>query len=268
MRVRGSVGDTVTVRHAEVLEPDGSLHTRSLRSARATDTYVLAEQRPHRARTVIHLPRLSLRRGRGRHRAARRLGRRHQLGRRAAQPVRLLPTRCSSASTRTSCGRFATTSCPSRPTARSATSGSAGPAMPRRSPRLRRCSSTVRRSGRVGCATLRSSRTRSSASRRSCRTSWSAASLGSDARAGRTRRRSCRGPSTRPTGIPRSFAPSFPACAPTSTRSTPAAGRTASSRRRCSSAIGSTLTPRRTDPGWPRPTAATSPTRSSSTALG
>jgi alpha-L-rhamnosidase len=40
--VRGKRGDRVTVRHAEVLEPDGTLHTRSLRSARATDTYVLA----------------------------------------------------------------------------------------------------------------------------------------------------------------------------------------------------------------------------------
>ncbi|WP_350348073.1 family 78 glycoside hydrolase catalytic domain [Agromyces sp. G08B096] len=40
--VRGGAGDRVTVRHAEVLEPDGSLHTRSLRSARATETYVLA----------------------------------------------------------------------------------------------------------------------------------------------------------------------------------------------------------------------------------
>ena len=46
MRVRGSAGDTVTVRHAEVLEPDGTLHTRSLRSAKATDTYVLADTDP------------------------------------------------------------------------------------------------------------------------------------------------------------------------------------------------------------------------------
>ncbi len=43
LRVRGSAGTTVTVRHAEVLESDGSLHTRSLRSAEATDTYVLAD---------------------------------------------------------------------------------------------------------------------------------------------------------------------------------------------------------------------------------
>jgi alpha-L-rhamnosidase len=43
LTVRGRPGDTVTVRHAEVLEPDGALHTRSLRSAKATDSYVLAD---------------------------------------------------------------------------------------------------------------------------------------------------------------------------------------------------------------------------------
>ncbi len=41
LRVRGNAGDEVTVRHAEVLE-DGELGVRPLRSARATDTYVLA----------------------------------------------------------------------------------------------------------------------------------------------------------------------------------------------------------------------------------
>ena len=41
--VRGSAGDRVEVRHAEVLEPDGSIHTKSLRTAKATDTYVLAQ---------------------------------------------------------------------------------------------------------------------------------------------------------------------------------------------------------------------------------
>ncbi|NYD67532.1 alpha-L-rhamnosidase [Agromyces atrinae] len=40
--VDGSAGDTVTVRHAEVLEPSGALHTAALRSARATDVYTLA----------------------------------------------------------------------------------------------------------------------------------------------------------------------------------------------------------------------------------
>ena len=42
LTVRGRRGDRVLVRHAEVLEPDGGLHTLALRSAKATDTYVLA----------------------------------------------------------------------------------------------------------------------------------------------------------------------------------------------------------------------------------
>jgi len=43
LRVRGRAGAQVTIRHAEVLEGDGSLHTRALRSAKATDTYFLAD---------------------------------------------------------------------------------------------------------------------------------------------------------------------------------------------------------------------------------
>ena len=43
LRVRGRRGDRIVVRHAEVLEPDGRLHTRSLRSAKATDVYTLAD---------------------------------------------------------------------------------------------------------------------------------------------------------------------------------------------------------------------------------
>ena len=39
--VRGTAGETVTLRHAEVLE-DGELGTRPLRSARATDRFVLS----------------------------------------------------------------------------------------------------------------------------------------------------------------------------------------------------------------------------------
>ncbi len=52
LTVQGVRGDHVTVRHAEVLEPDGSLHTRSLRSARATDEYVLANDQP----TILEPP--------------------------------------------------------------------------------------------------------------------------------------------------------------------------------------------------------------------
>lgn len=41
LTVRGRAGDTVTIRHAEVLEPDGTLHTHSLRHARPVDRYTL-----------------------------------------------------------------------------------------------------------------------------------------------------------------------------------------------------------------------------------
>ena len=43
LTVRGAAGDTVTVRHAEILGPDDELYTAALRTARATDSYVLAE---------------------------------------------------------------------------------------------------------------------------------------------------------------------------------------------------------------------------------
>ena len=42
LQVRGTAGDRVRVRHAEVLEADGALHTKALRSALATDEYTLA----------------------------------------------------------------------------------------------------------------------------------------------------------------------------------------------------------------------------------
>lgn len=41
LTVQAPSGGVVTIRHAEVLEPDGQLHTAALRSARATDTYRL-----------------------------------------------------------------------------------------------------------------------------------------------------------------------------------------------------------------------------------
>jgi alpha-L-rhamnosidase len=40
--VRGSVGDTITVRHAETIDSDGSLYTENLRTALATDKFTLA----------------------------------------------------------------------------------------------------------------------------------------------------------------------------------------------------------------------------------
>ena len=47
LTVRGRAGDTVVVRHAEVLEGDGALHVAALRSARATDTYILDRDGEH-----------------------------------------------------------------------------------------------------------------------------------------------------------------------------------------------------------------------------
>jgi alpha-L-rhamnosidase len=41
LRVSGPAGTTVTIRHAEALNPDGTLYTQSLRSARNTDYYTL-----------------------------------------------------------------------------------------------------------------------------------------------------------------------------------------------------------------------------------
>ncbi len=41
LRVQGPAGSTVTLRHAEMLNPDGTLYTTNLRRALATDTYTL-----------------------------------------------------------------------------------------------------------------------------------------------------------------------------------------------------------------------------------
>ena len=41
LKVSGDAGETVTLRHAEVLNPDGTLYTDNLRSAKATDQYTL-----------------------------------------------------------------------------------------------------------------------------------------------------------------------------------------------------------------------------------
>ncbi|MER5435144.1 alpha-L-rhamnosidase [Streptomyces sp. NPDC002588] len=41
LRVSGDAGTTVRLRHAEVLNPDGTVYTANLRSAKATDTYTL-----------------------------------------------------------------------------------------------------------------------------------------------------------------------------------------------------------------------------------
>ncbi|MCI1017137.1 family 78 glycoside hydrolase catalytic domain [Microbacterium sp. C5A9] len=45
--VRGTAGDRVTIRHAEILEPSGELHTAALRTAAATDHYILDRDGEH-----------------------------------------------------------------------------------------------------------------------------------------------------------------------------------------------------------------------------
>jgi alpha-L-rhamnosidase len=45
--VDGFKGQRVTIRHAEMLEPGEKLHTKALRSAKATDTYILARDGRH-----------------------------------------------------------------------------------------------------------------------------------------------------------------------------------------------------------------------------
>lgn len=43
LKVRGSAGDTVRVRHAERLNPDGTIYTANLRGAGATEKYILSD---------------------------------------------------------------------------------------------------------------------------------------------------------------------------------------------------------------------------------
>ena len=53
LTVRGAKGARVVVRHAEVLDSAGTLHTAPLRSARATDEYVLASTGVHELEPVF-----------------------------------------------------------------------------------------------------------------------------------------------------------------------------------------------------------------------
>ena len=93
LTVRGSRGTVVTVRHAEVLEPDGSLHLRALRSARATDTWVLADDAVTVLEPAFTFHGFQLRRGRDGRGAPRR-------GDRGDQQRRPSARRRSSAATR------------------------------------------------------------------------------------------------------------------------------------------------------------------------
>lgn len=46
LTLQGEPGQTVTIRHGEVLNPDGTLYTANLRSAKATDRYTFASDQP------------------------------------------------------------------------------------------------------------------------------------------------------------------------------------------------------------------------------
>ncbi|MCT9007787.1 alpha-L-rhamnosidase [Streptomyces rhizosphaerihabitans] len=56
LRVSGDAGTTVRLRHAEVLNPDGTLYTANLRSAAATDTYTLrgGDEETYEPRFTFH----------------------------------------------------------------------------------------------------------------------------------------------------------------------------------------------------------------------
>ena len=137
---RGPAGTTVTMRHAEVLNPDGTLYTANLRAAQATDRFTLAGTGARRGlRAAVHRARLPVRRA-DRLPAARRPRTRSPAcaawtDRRAAGHAHHLQRAGQPVAAQHPLGRSGPTCCPSRPTARSATSGSAGPATSPSSPR-------------------------------------------------------------------------------------------------------------------------------------
>ena len=62
LKVQGPAGTKVTLRHAEMLNPDGTLYTANLRAALATDSYILKGGGRRRPGSRVHVPRLPLRR--------------------------------------------------------------------------------------------------------------------------------------------------------------------------------------------------------------
>ena len=158
--VSGTAGQTVTLRHAEVLE-HGELGTRPLRLAEATDRYTLRRRRRRDLGATVHHPRLPLRRDR---RVARRAAPgRSSCGRaafrhEADRVVLLLRRAAEQAARERRCGACAATSSTCPPTARNATSGWAGPATSRCSHRPRRSSTTAPGCWRPGWRTWRRNR--------------------------------------------------------------------------------------------------------------
>ena len=63
LKISGPAGTTITLRHAEMLNPDGTLYTTNLRRARQHRPLHTQRKRRRDLRATLHLPRLSLRRG-------------------------------------------------------------------------------------------------------------------------------------------------------------------------------------------------------------
>ncbi len=61
LRVAAPAGTKLTLRHAEMLNPDGTVYTKNLRSAASTDTYDCQGRRQREMAAHVHLPRLPLR---------------------------------------------------------------------------------------------------------------------------------------------------------------------------------------------------------------
>ncbi len=143
---RARRGTEVRLRFAEMLEPDGSLHLANLRGARPVDSVRAARRRGRDVRAALHVPRLPLRRG---HRPRRPADLAAITGRVVhsdtprRRHVRELERARQPACSATSRGASAATSSRSPPTARSATSASAGSPTPRSSCRPRRLNMDV-----------------------------------------------------------------------------------------------------------------------------
>ena len=61
LKVRGPAGTKVALRHAEMLNDDGTIYTANLRGAAQINEYTLARRRRGDLRAAFHLPRVPLR---------------------------------------------------------------------------------------------------------------------------------------------------------------------------------------------------------------
>jgi alpha-L-rhamnosidase len=74
LKVSAPAGTRITLRHAEMLNPDGTIYTDNLRGAPAIDQLYLQGWRDGDLAAAVHFPRFSLHRHRGLGRAARQEG--------------------------------------------------------------------------------------------------------------------------------------------------------------------------------------------------